>query len=105
MDVVFFFEVHQPLRLAPLERIMPNGDPRDPRDLFEWSVNREIFERVARRVYVKASEILLRSLRENRDFKFTMGVSGIAIDLMERWSPEALKILEKMVETERVELA
>ncbi len=105
MDVVFFFEVHQPLRIRPLDKILPGRGNIDPEDLFVWSVNKEIFTRIAERVYIKASKILLKSLRENRDFKFTMSMSGVAIDLMERWSPEAIEILEQMVETERVELA
>ncbi len=105
MDVVFFFEVHQPLRIGPLDMVTLGKDPKDPGDLFEWSANKEIFMRVAERVYIKASKILLNSLRENRDFRFTISISGVAIDLMERWSPEAIELLREMVETERVELA
>lgn len=105
MDVVLFFEIHQPLRIAPLVDIPPGLNIEDPWSLFSWDLNERVFKRVAERVYTKASRILYRALKENPGFKFTVSASGIAVELMERWAPEALEILRQAVETERVELS
>ncbi len=103
MDIVLFFEIHQPIRISPLIDVPPGLDIKDPNVLFEWDLNEKVFRRVAERVYIKASKILYRSLKENPEFKFTVSLSGITLELMRRWTPEALELMEKMAETERVE--
>ncbi|MDT7888662.1 MAG: glycoside hydrolase family 57 protein [Desulfurococcales archaeon] len=105
MDIVLFFEIHQPLRIAPLVDIPPGIDIEDPASLFRWDLNERVFRRVSERVYIKASRILYKSLKENPGFRFTVSVSGIALELMERWAPEAIEILRMMAETERVEFS
>ncbi|MCX8196397.1 MAG: glycoside hydrolase family 57 protein [Acidilobaceae archaeon] len=105
MELVLFFEVHQPLRLKPTIAYPLGSQPSSLRELFEWELNKEVFRRVAERAYVKASRVLLEALQEHRDFRLTFSISGLAIEAMERWSPEALELFRKMVETERVELA
>lgn len=103
--MVLFFEIHQPLRIIPLVDITPGLNIEDPESLFSWDLNERVFKRVADRVYVKASKILYKGLKENPGFKFTISISGIAVELMRRWAPEALELLKLMVETERVEVA
>ncbi|MEM1610362.1 MAG: glycoside hydrolase family 57 protein [Sulfolobales archaeon] len=103
MDIILFFEIHQPLRIVPLIDIPPGLEIKDPKTLFEWDLNEYVFKRVAERVYIKASKILYKSLQENPGFKFTISVSGIALELMRRWAPEAIELMRRMAETERVE--
>jgi alpha-amylase len=105
LDIVLFFEIHQPIRISPLVDVPPGLDIKDPNVLFEWDLNEKVFKRVAERVYIKASKILYRGLKENPEFKFTISVSGITLELMRRWAPEALELMRKMAETERVEFA
>ncbi|MEN2999369.1 MAG: glycoside hydrolase family 57 protein [Acidilobaceae archaeon] len=104
MELVLFLEVHQPLRMRPVLLLPAGSQPSRLQELFEWEVNREVFQRVAERVYVKASRLLLESLREDEEFKVTFSISGLALEAMERWRPEVLDIFAKMLETGRVEL-
>ncbi|MFN4046574.1 MAG: alpha-amylase, partial [Acidilobaceae archaeon] len=103
--VVLFFEVHQPLRIKPLADAPPGALLGDPEDFFNWDVNDIVFNRVSERVYIKASRVLLEALKENKSFKFTMSVSGITLEQLRKKAPEALRLFEEMVESERVEFA
>lgn len=105
MELVMFFEIHQPLRIRPLVRDPLASAKMDPADMFSWEVNEEVFQRVATKVYTRASRILLDALRESEEFKFTISVSGMALELMERRSRESLEVLADLVATERVEPA
>ncbi|MEM5873213.1 MAG: alpha-amylase, partial [Acidilobaceae archaeon] len=102
MHVVLFFEIHQPYRLRPLDPY-PSFSKTSLEDLFEWELNREVFERVAKRVYEKASRILLKSLKEVEEFKFTLSISGLALEGMKKWAREAYSLIEELAATERVE--
>lgn len=104
MELVMFFEIHQPLRLRPMVRDPLGLLPSSPAEMFSWEVNEEVFRRVAQRVYSRTSRLLVNILRENKEFKFTISVSGIALELMERHSKESIEALADLVATERVEL-
>ena len=103
MDIVLLFEVHQPLRLKPLTDTPPGGLSVEPWELFSWDLNRTVFERVAERVYVKASRIILESMRRVEGFKVTFSISGIALELMQKWAPQALEAFRDLAATGNVE--
>ncbi|MEM1686241.1 MAG: glycoside hydrolase family 57 protein [Acidilobaceae archaeon] len=104
MDIVLYFVLHQPLRIRPIIGYPLGATPSNPYELFNWDLNQVIFRRISEKVYTRASKILLDNLKMFKDFKITLSISGLAIELMEKWAPEALRILQDMVETERVEL-
>lgn len=103
MDLVLLFEVHQPLRIKPITDIPPGGFEGNPLELFNWDLNKVIFDRIAANVYVKASKIILELLRGIEEFKVTYSISGIALELMRRWAPEAIEILANIAATGKAE--
>ncbi|MEM4081421.1 MAG: glycoside hydrolase family 57 protein [Pyrobaculum sp.] len=104
MDVVLFFEVHQPRRVrADLVRVLPKR-PLDE-EIFYVELDKSIFERVGRRVYVKATEILLEAAREIPDFKVTFSISGLALEYMKKWIPEAVELFQTLASREVAEFA
>jgi alpha-amylase len=50
------------------------------------------------------NERLLKLLEENPGFKLSLSITGLAIEQMERWSPESLESFKKLVATGRVEI-
>ncbi|MEM4651497.1 MAG: glycoside hydrolase family 57 protein [Pyrobaculum sp.] len=95
MDVVFFFEVHQPRRVRPdLYRVYP----RRPGDLeiFYDELNRSVFERVAEKVYRRATKIIIEAAREVPGFKATFSVSGLALEQFRRWAPDVLELFREL---------
>ncbi len=103
VDLVLLFEIHQPLRIKPLVDLPPGSRMDSPLELFDWDLNKVIFDRVAENVYIKASKILLEALREVEDFKVTFSISGLALELMERWAPKALEIFRDIASTGKAE--
>lgn len=109
VDVVFMFELHQPYRLRKdlLKHMLLNGIKRgltfsEMFDLiFDNEVNKEVFVRVAERCYVKATKILLESVKSVRksgkDFKFSMSLSGVLIEQALKWDKRVVDVINEAV--------
>lgn len=94
MDVVFFFEVHQPYRLRPdLHRVFPKTPSLE--ELFYAELDAQIFSRVADRVYKKATRIILEAAKEV-GFKATFSVSGLALEQLRRHAPDVLELFREL---------
>jgi len=102
VEVVFFFEVHQPRRLRPdLYRVFPRR-PGDL-DVFYDELNEHIFRRVAERVYRKATRIILDVAREVPGLRVTYSVSGLALEQFRKWAPDVLELFRELVAREVAE--
>jgi alpha-amylase len=102
VDVVLFFEVHQPRRIRPdLYRVYP----RKPVDfeIFYEELNKAVFERVVERVYRGATKIILEAARETPGFKVTFSVSGLALEQLRRWAPDVLEMFRELASREAAE--
>ncbi len=111
-DVSLCFEVHQPLRLKKnffwnrslLREVVP--------DLFDFyfdqAENRRIFDRISRKCYLPANDVILEALRRHegheRPFKVAYSFSGIFLEQCREWQPEVLDSFTKLVETGNVEV-
>jgi len=109
------FEVHQPHRL---DRRIPEKflvkasrgsiDPRFVEEIiFDWSLDKLVIERVAKKCYIPATRIILESIREFRDsdrkFMVSFSVSGILVEQAKKWAPEFIELLRKAAATGLVE--
>mgnify|MGYP001772761448 FL=1 len=104
VDVVLFFEVHQPRRLRPdLYRVFPRK-PLEA-ELFYEELDRHVFERVSERVYRKSTKILLDTTKEVPGLRVTFSVSGLALEQMRRWAPDVLDLFREMAAREVAEFA
>ncbi|MCA8944404.1 MAG: glycoside hydrolase family 57 protein [Planctomycetes bacterium] len=100
VDVVFYFQVHQPYRLKHLSFRDENGDP----EWFDDAENQRIFERVAERCYLPMNAVL-RELIDTTDgrFKCSFSISGTALEQMKAWSAETVDSFVDLAETGCVE--
>ncbi|MBP1448752.1 MAG: glycoside hydrolase family 57 protein [Thermoproteus sp.] len=95
MDVVLFFEVHQPLRLRPdIDRMLPRAP--SPEELFYSELNAEVFDRVVRKAYRPATKILLEAAREVPGFKATFSISGLAVEQLRERAPDVLEMFREL---------
>lgn len=107
--ITLFFFAHQPDRLLPYERLRTPADPGSPLHgrLFDESLNREVFEKVARKCYYPATELILELVEANRGaekpFRVSYGLSGTLLDQMERYDPNLLGLFQRLAATGRVE--
>ncbi len=109
-DICLGFEVHQPFRINGEFR-PENADGRDLPELFDLyfdnGLNREILERVARKCYLPANQIVLDNIEAHRNqqkaFKVVYSLSGVLVEQLKRWAPRALESFRQLANTGYVE--
>ncbi len=107
MRIVLMFEVHQPVRLRLYE-----GRTRGLKEFvekwFDWSLSQEVIERASKKCSIPANNILLeevlRARDQGREFKVSMSLSGVLVDQLRRFMPEALESFRRLVKEGDVEL-
>lgn len=103
--VVFYLHVHQPYRV----RHYTVFDSAVNHDYFDTAYedrtsNERILQKVAEKSYLPTNARLLQLLNENPQFKLSLSLSGVVIEQLERWAPEALESFKKLCDTGRVEI-
>ncbi len=96
------FEVHQPYRLNSSfdPRNVRNGE-KVPESYFS-DKNREILQRVCKKCYLPATRLMLELLDDG--FKCAFSLSGILVEQLERWSPDALDLFRQVAQHPNVEM-
>ncbi|HTY74692.1 MAG TPA: glycoside hydrolase family 57 protein [Candidatus Nanoarchaeia archaeon] len=111
-DVVFVFEVHQPHRLKQNLHWEDKLFKRVKKEelfnyYFDNEVDREIFNRAARKCYFPSNQIILDTIdahrHENRPVKFSFSLSGVFLEQCEMFSPDLLESFKQLAATGHVE--
>lgn len=104
-SVCFYFQVHQPYRVKRYRVFDIGSDPEYFNDRSESDLNnRRILEKVARKSYVPATRLLLSLLERHPDMRVSFSFSGVALEQLERYAPEALDLFKRIVDTGRAEV-
>jgi alpha-amylase len=111
-DVVFVFEVHQPHRLRKNlfweNKVFKRAKKEELFNYyFDNEVDREIFDRAAKKCYFPSNQILLDAIDEhkkgNRQVKVSFSVSGVFLEQCEMFNPDLLESFRQLANTGRVE--
>jgi alpha-amylase len=98
--ICFYFQIHQPFRLKRY-RFFDIGSDHYYYDDFS---NEDIIRGIAGRSYLPANAMLLDLIREYQGkFKVAFSISGIALDQLEIYVPEAIDGLRELAKTGSVE--
>lgn len=101
----FYFQVHQPYRVKRYRVFDIGNDPEYFNDRSESDLNnRRIVEKVARKSYIPATSLILELLRRHPEMRVSYSFSGIALEQLERYAPEAIDLFRKVVETGQAEV-
>ena len=104
-SVCFYFQVHQPYRVKKYRVFDIGNDPEYFNDRSESDLNnRRIVEKVARKSYIPATALILELLKRHPQMRVSYSFSGIALEQLERYAPEALELFKKVVDTGQVEV-
>jgi len=99
-NICLYFEIHQPLRLRRY-RFFDIGAEHYYYDDF---LTEDRIRDLTLRSYVPASEALLDIIRASDGrFRCAVSISGIAVELLEQYAPEALEALQNIAKTNCVE--
>lgn len=100
IDVVFYFQVHQPYRLKQRK-------PKDKirrLDYWDTPLNKLVAERVAACCYLPMNKVLLDVIeRTDGRFQCAFSLSGTVIRQLRDWAPKALDSFVELAETGCVE--
>jgi len=104
-SVCFYFQVHQPYRVKRYRIFDVGNDPEYFNDRSESNLNnRRIAEKVARKSYIPTTKLLLDLLKRHPQLRASFSFSGIALEQLERYAPEALQLFRAVVDTGQVEV-
>lgn len=100
IDIVFYFQVHQPFRLR---RLVP-ASKLNKLDYFDTPLDKLVIERVAERCYVPMTQVLLDAIDETDGaFRCSFSLSGTVIRQLRDWMPSALDNFVALAATGSVE--
>lgn len=100
-DVCLYFQVHQPYRLKRY-RLFDVGSGAD---YFDEDLNRSIMRRVAEKCYVPTNRLLADLIRSTDGrFRVAMSLTGVVLEQLAAYAPDALQSFRELVDTGGVEL-
>ncbi|MCB1316586.1 MAG: glycoside hydrolase family 57 protein [Leptospiraceae bacterium] len=102
-SICLYFEIHQPFRIKPFH-FFDIGNIDGPYDYFDQDRNRSILNKVSAKSYRPATDLLLDLVhRHSGDFRFTLSVSGLALEQFQMWDPYIVDNLKRLADTGHVE--
>jgi len=111
-DIVLVFEVHQPHRLKRNlfweNKVFKRLKKEELFDYyFDNEVDKEIFNRAAKKCYYPSNQILLNLIdeykKEKRRVKVSFSVSGVFLEQCEKFEKDLLETFKQLAETDCVE--
>ncbi|MEK7601810.1 MAG: glycoside hydrolase family 57 protein [Patescibacteria group bacterium] len=104
-SVCFYFQVHQPYRVKRYRVFDIGNDPEYFNDRSESDLNnRRIAEKVAAKSYIPTTKLMLELLRRHPEMRVSFSFSGVALEQLERYAPEAIELFKQVIDTGRVEV-
>ena len=104
LDIIFYFQIHQPYRL---NWVYPFSDMADPDNKYiNYELTEKVFNKVSDKCYIPATNIILDLLEEYPDFKVVYSITGVALDQMKMFRPDVYSLFssfKKFVATNQVE--
>ncbi len=99
-----YFEVHQPMRLNRFS-VFNIGEENSPLSrYFDSKLNREIFEKVARKCYLPTNILLLNLINEfDGKFRVSFSLTGTLVEYCEQFMPEVLDSFKELFRTGAVD--
>lgn len=99
-SICFYFQVHQPYRLRKYSVF----DIGKNSDYFDETKNQAILEKIVNKCYLPTNRILLSHLKQYPAFKISFSFSGVLLDQLEEYFPQALETFQELVDTGKVEI-
>ncbi len=98
--ICFNFEIHQPVRLKRYTFFDIGNDHY----YYDDFLNDDIIARIAERSYIPAARTLLKMVEDTKGkFRFSISISGVAIEQLEQYVPEFIDLLRQLAATGKVE--
>lgn len=100
VSICFYFQVHQPYRLQQYQVF----DIGNGKNYFNDHKNQEVLLKVAQKCYLPTNKILMDLCRRYPKFKVSFSFSGVVLEQLEKYCPQALTSFQELIKTGQVEL-
>ena len=98
--ICLYFQVHQPYRIRKY-RFFDIGNDHN---YFDEFANKSIMQKIAHKCYIPANNIILELIKKHAGkFKVAYSISGVCLEQMKQYAPEALESFKRLAETGCVE--
>lgn len=105
-DICLVFETHQPYRLRRASYVTESWNT--VANHFDRELDRKVFKEALRECYLPSARIILdvckKLRREGLQIKVAFSPSGVFIEQAKRWGREFLKILDKLLSLDALEI-
>ncbi|WP_439185021.1 glycoside hydrolase family 57 protein [Carboxylicivirga taeanensis] len=99
-SICLYFQIHHPLRLKRY-RFFDIGNDHYYYDDY---TNESIINKIVKECYLPSNQILLELIQANKDkFKVSFSISGVTLNLFERYTPEIIDSFKQLADTGCVE--
>src|SRR5690349_3167439 len=98
--LILYFQVHQPRRLQAVNFFDIPNEPH----YFDDAQNQSIVERIAHDCYIPTNNLLLRLIKKHPEIKITFSFSGVVLEQLQAYAPEALESFQSLARTGAVEI-
>ncbi|HEC94683.1 MAG TPA: alpha-amylase [Thermoplasmatales archaeon] len=104
-SVCFYFEVHQPFRLNRFSVFSIGADINPLGTYFNHTLNKEVFEKVARKCYLPTNRILLELIEGfDGEFKISFSITGTFMEYCDAHMPDVMESFHQLFNTGCVDL-
>ena len=105
-SIVLYLHMHQPWRLKhySIFSVDHDHDYWTEKDWYAGTNNERIFKKVADKSYRPMLARLEKCINNYPGFKFSVSITGTFLDQAEKWAPDVIETLKRLVKTGRVEI-
>lgn len=96
--ICLYFQIHQPWRLSPLSVFDLGKEP-----LNYSQKNEEVMKKVSNKSYCPMLALLKKLLSEEPEFACSFSISGVALEQMEKFSPDIIDMLKQLSISKQIE--
>lgn len=103
--ICLYLHIHQPLRYREYSVFdISNNDDYFDSDYNSRECNERIFKKVAKKSYHPMLDTLERNLKKHPNFNFSLSITGTWLEQAEKWDPDLIAQIKRMIQTGRVEI-
>lgn len=103
--ICLYFHMHQPIRYREYSFFdVANSSNYFDDDYYGRQSNQRIFDKVVRKSYRPMLNLLEKCMSSHPDFKVSLSITGTWIEQAEKWAPELIEQIRRLVDKGQVEI-
>ena len=103
--ICLYLHIHQPVRYREYSIFDVSNDSNYFKDSYDSrQSNQRIFDKVTKKSYQPMLDLLEQNMKKYPGFKISLSITGTWLDQAEKWHPELIEQIKRMVKRGQVEI-